>query len=280
MFEDIFGAHLKEVLEVELKERLNKDTVEIYMSQNNQYRPLENDSEAISVVVKTGNASKSHVPGYDLNTLPLIITFTVWELRVKVLLEALTAISNRENASFGDIDVNGETTKYKVIFNTPYAGGPAQSLRSVVQGRQATIKAVNVIWLLNITYSTNALLSPPKYKLKVDDKVYDIDFWTNFSASNTPAYDGNLISGARFVKQDMLSMNMNYAFILYKVADGVSALQDLFMADLEDGLTLSQAVLTLIKVTAEGEKLIPISTYNVNYQFESTGAVLTLTLGR
>lgn len=283
MFEDKFGAHLKEALSEELKTRLNKDTVEIYMSQNNQYRTLENDSEAVSVIIKTGNATKSHVTGYDLNSLPLIVTFTIKERYAQTLLEALTAISDRDNSSFGDIDVDGAITNYKVIYNTPYVSGSAQTIRSVVDGMPATIRAVSIIWLLNVTYSTNALISPPKYilKIKTDESSdeYSIEYWINFSASIAPSYDVNMISGKRFSTQDFLSLSVNYAFVLYKVTDGTSSLQDLLMRDLDEGVLIN-CDLSLIKVVGGTRKEIPISTYNVNYQFESFGAVLTLSLGR
>lgn len=285
MFEKEFGRHLKEMLANEMKVRLKKDYVEIALSTNNQYRPLENDREAISVVIKTGSASKSHVPGYDLNTLPLTVSFIIWEPHLNALLEALTAISDRDNATFGELIIDDCTTKYKVVFNTPYVAGSPQSLRSAngsLNGNMpATIKAVSVVWFLNITYSNNAIIEPPQFKLRVGFTDYEMDYIISYSTAVNPVYDGNLVSGLKYIRQDVLSISKTYVFTLCRTESGVSALQDLLMKEFEDEeQVVKSPLLYLVQVSNGKTKVIDISSILINYGFDSNGAVIMLTLGR
>lgn len=281
MFEKKFGQHLKELLFEELNKKLETEYVEITLSSNNLYRPLEKDADEIAMIVRTGNASQSHVQGYDLNTLPFTVSFTVNEKHVTALLEALTAISLNENGKSGEMDIDGVSSKYKVIYNTPYMTGGPYDIRSCANNRPTTVKAVNIIWFMTITYSSNAIIELPKFELGIGSVVYEIDFLINYSAVMNPVYDGNLISGGKYMKQDAIALNKSFVFTILKASPNVSELQDLLMSDLETSAdSLANSELSLRKTVEGNTTNIPISTINVSYSFEGNAGVIILTLGR
>ena len=94
-----FERNYKEILRVQLEAVTKR---KVYVSNDIHYQPLDDDPEAIVMVINTGGTSRSSVDGFDMNLLPISINFickqiickNIWHLKPNRQREQRKILSN------------------------------------------------------------------------------------------------------------------------------------------------------------------------------------------
>lgn len=265
-FEQSYQNYLKARLEETLPGR------HFTVSRDLQFEVLERDPEGIAAVIKSGNAAKSSVPGYDLNTWPLLVSFTLPANDLQELFEALGRIESEDNAEQLELSAGETDYAFRQVFTTPYALGSPFDLGT----RERTIKAVNAAWMITVTYSANAVIEPQTFALTVDGTDYAFDCLYSYDMTVTQNHDAHQEYDSDLMKYDALSRVIAYNFTLYKKRN--SSLQALLDADFEGESALLGKALGL-KID-NSQTPLSISGYTCSYTYENHVGAYRLTLTR
>ena len=82
---------------------------------------IKGDNDVI-MVVQGGNVTKSNIPNYDLNTMPLIVNFIVPLIRKNAFMGVLGNVAEKYNGTLEETaqgSDNGSVTQFRAIYNTP-----------------------------------------------------------------------------------------------------------------------------------------------------------------
>lgn len=247
-----------------LSNKLTNKGYKVKASLDKQFDILFNEPEEISFVVKTGNAVKSLIIGYDLTQLPLTFNITCLANNSEKLLNDLAEMCEDENTTLGDY-------KYRAIYSTPFITGNAFDIRT----KESTEKVVNIIWLVNVTFGANSLLELPSLKLVLNtSEEYDINYVLRYSMASAPVYNTYQLQGQNRMDSDVIANSNTYSFTLYCVTEGLSELQDMLIKEIKAIKYIDDKFLEL-KV---GNTYIPIKQHNVSLQYENAISVIVLTL--
>lgn len=252
-----------------LAEKLRAKGLKIIESLDKQYDILFNDINEVSFIMKTGDAVKTLVPNYDLNTIPITINFTCLANSSE---HVLTVLSNlcEEEAKLINPSLDG--ISYRAVFSTPsIIGSPFD-----IQTKNSTKQIVNIVMLINITYSTNALITLPNLKLEILNKTYDINYIVNYSMAYNPVYNGYQKENNNRMTYTKIADVNTYVITVYKVLN--DELQKLLMEELlpnanEEDTTFINDITLLV----DG-KDIPIRQHNVALNYENAISSLVITL--
>lgn len=246
------------------------------------YRPLEDDPNEVAVIIRTGPGIRSSIASYDLTSLTFYVDFIVAANSVQELLGALNNLTLYYNAVWDSVtidiynpgqDRNITTTfHFKPIFSTPFIQGNQFSLRT----KQGTINAISVNMSVTVGYASNAAVLPETYKLRIDGRDYVINYDSR-TVVDSPVYK-QTDEGGKIIKQRLLSHVVTYTFVILRSAPGVDPLQDILVGNAyeQPANMLSGNTLKLIR----GNKVIDIQTYNITERYLNGASVLELTLTR
>jgi hypothetical protein len=282
-FSEVYGALLAEQLKDKLKEEIiNLDTEEVIdtiytdviFAHNLQYEALQKNPDAIYGIVRGGNATKSTIPNYDSNEELITITIYCKANNIDKLLDAATSLASDDNAVYGEITLNAINYTYRTVFNTPYVIGAPYDLRT----SQGTLKAINAVWVMNVNYSSNAILPAPEDKLNIGGTDYDIDFVVRVEKTEVPNYDSSQKVNASVITYRRINTTRTFVYTVRKT-NSESLLQSL-LNDSIMGVSEITGAITLKVKNGDGYTLIPISSYNINEVWENGVAAITITLVR
>lgn len=246
-----------------LAKKLEEKGYKVRAAIDKQFDILMKDPEEVSFVIKTGNAVKSLILGYDLTQIPLNINITCLANNSEALLGVLAEMSEDDNTKLGDYS-------YRAVYSTPFITGNAFDIRT----KESTEKVVNIIWLINVTYGANSLLDLPNIKLIANDKEYAIMYVLRYSMASAPVYNSYQLQDDRRLTRDKITENNTYSFTIYCVKSGVSELQDMLMNEILAKEYIDDTTLKL-KVN---EDIIEISQHEVSLQYENAISVISLNL--
>ena len=246
-----------------LSNKLQEKGYKVRAAIDKQFDVLFNNSEEISFVIKTGNAVKSLIIGYDLTQIPLNINITCLANESENLLNALAEISEDSNTRLGDYT-------YRATYSTPFISGNAIDIRT----KNATEKIVNIVWLISVTYGANSLLELPTLKLILGEKEYLLNYVLRYSMASSPVYNSYQLEGQSRLDHDKIAESNTYSFTFYCVNEGMSELQDLLMKEIKAKEFIDDTILQL----QVGNDFISIKQHNIALQYENAISVIVLNL--
>ena len=246
-----------------LTNKLKNKGYEVRAAIDKQFDILFKNPDEISFVVKTGNAVKSLILGYDLTQLPLNINITCLANESERLLNDLAELSEDDNTKLGNYS-------YRAIYSTPFITGNAFDIRT----KTSTEKVVNIIWLINVTYGANSLLELPNLRLKIGEKIYFLEYVLRFSMASAPVYNSYQLQGDSRLSRDKVAENNTYSFQFYCVNSGVSELQDVLMKEIKAIEYIDDEALELLY----DNDVINITQHEISLQYENAISVIVLNL--
>lgn len=246
-----------------LTNKLKNKGYEVRAAIDKQFDILFKNPDEISFVVKTGNAVKSLILGYDLTQLPLNINITCLANESERLLNDLAELSEDDNTKLGNYS-------YRAIYSTPFITGNAFDIRT----KTSTEKVVNIIWLINVTYGANSLLELPNLRLKIGEKIYFLEYVLRFSMASAPVYNSYQLQGDSRLSRDKVAENNTYSFQFYCVNSGVSELQDVLMNEIKAIEYIDDEALELLY----DNDVINITQHEISLQYENAISVIVLNL--
>ncbi len=260
-----FEQNYKEILRTQLEAVTNR---KVYVSNDIHYQPLNDDPEAIVMVINTGGTSRSAVDGFDMNTLPISINFICQANYLQEIFGILNQIAKENNAKYYQTEIDGTTYFYQVIYSDAFQIGGAYK----VHLERRTVNCITGNWLLNITYSENAIIEPSICKLKVGSTEYDIKYINRYDMSATPVTES-----VQYIDEDgqeelFIDTVLSYSFVLLKVNN--DALQTELRKQIAGKIDLNQSVLTL---KIDGDE-ISIKKLVVTEIYENKASVYNLVL--
>ena len=246
-----------------LTNKLKNKGYEVRAAIDKQFDILFKNPDEISFVVKTGNAVKSLILGYDLTQLPLNINITCLANESERLLNDLAELSEDDNTKLGNYS-------YRAIYSTPFITGNAFDIRT----KTSTEKVVNIIWLINVTYGANSLLELPNLKLKIGEKIYFLEYVLRYSMTSAPVYNSYQLQGDSRLSRDKVAENNTYSFQFYCVNSGLSELQDVLMKEIKAIEYIDDETLELLY----DNDVINITQHVISLQYENAISVIALNL--
>lgn len=274
-FEQVYKEKFKDQLEKFIDKPLR-------VTNDLNYRPLEDDPNEVAVIIRTGPGTRSSIAGYDLTSLTFYVDFIVAANAVQELLGALNNLTLYYNAVWDSVTIDiynpsedrnlATTFHFKPIFSTPFIQGNQFSLRT----KQGTINAIAVNMSVTVGYASTAAVLPEQYKLRIDGKDYVINYDSR-TVVDSPVYK-QTDEGGKIIKQRLLSHVVTHTFVILRSAPGVDPLQDILVGNAyeQPANMLSGKTLKLIR----GNKVIDIQTYNITERYLNGASVLELTLTR
>lgn len=246
-----------------LTEKLKNKGYKVRAALDKQFDILFKDPEELSLVMKTGNAIKSLILGYDLTQIPLNIIITCLANDSEKVLGDLAELSEDSNTKL-------EEYSYRATYSTPFITGNAFDIRT----KESTEKVVNIIWLINVSYGANSLLELPTLKLKTPTKEYGLEYVLRYSMASSPVYNSFQLEGKQRMDYLKMAESNTYSFTFYCVNEGVSELQDMLMKEIKAIEYIDDEFLTL----QVGNDDIPIKQHNIALQYENAISVIVLNL--
>lgn len=262
-FEQVYKNVLKEDLENLLQRK-------VFITNDISYRPLEQDKSSVVAVIKSAQGTKSSVPSYDLNTLPLNTYFIVEANYLQEFIGALNGYIKVHNGRAKTIELNEQLSYYRAIYNNPTPVGSTFDL----QAPNKTFKAVMVLLTGSIVHSSNVLLDQFIPVLKIGTVEYPMNYLLRCEFTMQPVVDPVAIVGDRFSKKTIINLETTYLFTLLSVNDDdLSEL--LYSLYLDEVIDFSEIYLKI-----EEGPFVKIQSLQVYYVWESGVASYNLTLVR
>lgn len=260
-----FEKSYKAVLLEQLKEAMPNR--KIYVSNDLHYKPLENDPNGVVAIIQTGMGTKSAISGYDMNTVPVVINFIIQANYLQELLGALDGIAKENNGMFSEAHYNNEQHYYKTVYATAYPIGAPFDMRT----KTDIVRVMTVNWTLTLTYSSNAIIEPSTFKLRVGSTDYDIKYITRYEISSQPNKEQTQYRHDSRISQLLSSYSTVCSLVLLKVSE--DSFQTLLRADsIGKSSVLSNNALKLI---IDGD-VIDIANHTVTEIYENNASVLNL----
>lgn len=260
-----FERHYKNILKLQLESVTNR---RVYVSNDLHYQPLENDPDGVVLVINTGGTSRSSIAGFDMNTIPLSINFICQANYLQEIFGILNEIARENNARYYETEIDGMTFYYQVIYSDATQIGGAY--KAHVKG--GTHNFVTGNWILNITYSENAIIEPSTFKLKIGSTEYDVKFINRYDMSAIPVTEPIHYIGEEGPYEELLDTKIAYSFVLLKVKS--DSLQTKLRQHLTKATNLNKEALQL-KIDGE---TIDINNLSVTEIYENKTAVYNLVL--
>lgn len=194
---------------------------------------VKGDNDVI-MVVQGGNVTKSNIPEYDLNTMPLIVNFVVPLIRKNEFMSFLGGVAEEYNGKLEEYngwlrgDKDDVKTQYRAIYNTPFVIGESQEIRCGT----GTIKICTVQWIISLNYGKNAYIKTPRVFLWIDDVPIEIFHIMRYEHAYAPAYDDYQKFGDKIRTSKKLSSVRSWVFQVAKInlsQTGTYAVQDLVL---------------------------------------------------
>lgn len=218
-FEEIFKGILKEKI---IKEKIVAAAGETAFSihaVNDLFFKAENfvkgDNDVI-MVVQGGNVTKSNIPDYDLNTMPLIVNFIVPLIRKNAFMGVLGNVAEKYNGKLEETaqgSDDGSVTQFRAIYNTPFVIGESQEIRCGT----GTIKICTVQWIISLNYGKNAYIKTPSVSLSINGVIIPITHIMRYEHAYAPAYDDYQKFGDKIRTSKKLSAIRTWVFQIAKI---------------------------------------------------------------
>lgn len=196
---------------------------------------VKGDNDVI-MVVQGGNVTKSNIPEYDLNTMPLIVNFVVPLIRKNEFMSFLGGVAEEYNGKLEEYngwlrgDKDDVITQYRAIYNTPFVIGESQEIRCGT----GTIKICTIQWIISLNYGKNAYIKTPRVFLWINDVPIEIFHVMRYEHAYAPAYDDYQKFGDKIRTAKKLSAIRTWVFQIAKInlsETSKSAVRDLLMPD-------------------------------------------------
>lgn len=224
-FEEVFKGILKEKI---IKEKIIAAAGETAFSihaVNDLFFKAENfvkgDNDVI-MVVQGGNVTKSNIPDYDLNTMPLIVNFIVPLIRKNAFMGVLGNVAEKYNGKLEETaqgSDDGSVTQFRAIYNTPFVIGESQEIRCGT----GTIKICTVQWIISLNYGKNAYVKTPTVYLTINNVPIPITHIMRYEHAYAPAYDDFQKFGDKIRTSKKLSAIRTWVFQIAKITLSESA---------------------------------------------------------
>nr|DAR07123.1 MAG TPA: hypothetical protein [Caudoviricetes sp.] len=176
---------------------------------------IKGDNDVI-MVVQGGNVTKSNIPDYDLNTMPLIVNFIVPLIRKNAFMGVLGNVAEKYNGTLEETaqeSDNGVITQYRAIYNTPFVIGESQEIRCGT----GTIKICTVQWIISLNYGKNAYVKTPTVNLTINNVPIPITHIMRYEHAYAPAYDDYQKFGDKIRTSKKLSAIRTWVFQIAKI---------------------------------------------------------------
>lgn len=179
---------------------------------------IKGDNDVI-MVVQGGNVTKSNIPEYDLNTMPLIVNFVVPLIRKNEFMSFLGGVAEEYNGKLEEYngwlreDKDDVITQYRAIYNTPFVMGESQEIRCGT----GTIKICTVQWIISLNYGKNAYVKTPTVKLSINGVDIPISHIMRYEHAYAPAYDDYQKFGDKIRTAKKLSAIRTWVFQIAKI---------------------------------------------------------------
>lgn len=213
-FEEVFKSILKEKIIAEAGE----NSAYSIHAVNDLFFKAENfikgDNDVI-MVVQGGNVTKSNIPDYDLNTMPLIVNFIVPLIRKNAFMGVLGNVAEKYNGTLEEAaqgSDNGSVMQYRAIYNTPFVIGESQEIRCGT----GTIKICTVQWIISLNYGKNAYIKTPTVYLTINNVPIPIAHIMRYEHAYAPAYDDYQKFGDKIRTSKKLSAIRTWVFQIAK----------------------------------------------------------------
>ncbi len=273
-FEQVYKEKLKKQLEQFLDNP-------IIVSSDISYDPLIEDANAIVAVIKTGIGQASSRNDYDLIQTTFTVNFILDANNTQLLLGALTSLIWNYNGKWDTLTLNvwnvlidklqEKPYIFKPVFTTPVPVGGINKVKSATK----TIDAVNVMFNISVSYSSNVDLKPDDFTLIIDDAPFPIRA-VRYDMASAPAYEPINDLGEQFSTQELFSENIVFTFRLLKSLPGVDALQDILSDEFFGNDFLSGKDLKLKR----GNKEVEVQLTSLQEIYEAGTKIMLLTLSR
>lgn len=179
---------------------------------------IKGDNDVI-MVVQGGNVTKSNIPKYDLNTMPLIVNFVVPLIRKNEFMSFLGGVAEGYNGKLEEYngwlrgDKDDVITQYRAIYNTPFVIGESQEIRCGT----GTIKICTVQWIISLSYGKNAYVKTPTVNLTINGVSIPITHIMRYEHAYAPAYDDYQKFGDKIRTSKKLSAIRTWVFQIAKI---------------------------------------------------------------
>lgn len=259
-FEQIFKNELKNMI----TNLCNKDIV---ISNDVNFKPLEEDINSIVGIIKSGNGTKSYVRGYDFTTYPINISFI---LDVNYLQEFLGRLNLVAESSglFKTVNYNNKDYTYQAVFNTPMSMGNPVDIRC----KEKKVKVQIVSMMGNIVYTSNGCIVPKEFTLQIGTTEYPVNGLFTYSMSSIPAVEPLARINNIYLDYRVSSVTKSYTLYLLKMSN------DPLHSLLSDYLD-SDTYLDKVKVKI-GSKPYFDALIQFEEKYENQASVLVVTLTR
>lgn len=213
-FEEVF----KDILKEKIITAAGKNTTLSIHAVSDLFFKAENfikgDNDVI-MVVQGGNVTKSNIPDYDLNTMPLIVNFIVPLIRKNAFMGVLGNVAEKYNGTLEEAaqgSDNGSVMQYRAIYNTPFVIGESQEIRCGTE----TIKICTVQWIISLNYGKNAYIKTPTVYLTINNVPIPIAHIMRYEHAYAPAYDDYQKFGDKIRTSKKLSAIRTWVFQIAK----------------------------------------------------------------
>ncbi len=164
-----FEQAYKAVLEGQLEEFITVNNVKV--SNDINYKPLENDPTSVVAVIRTGPGTKSIMAGNDLTTTTFTVTLLCPANDLQTILAAINSLIWNYNGVWSSLSINiynattdvagDRTFNYRPVFASPFQLGTQQDVKTANE----TIKVATILWSVTVGYSSTAEVKPSTYYL-------------------------------------------------------------------------------------------------------------------
>ncbi|HAQ28404.1 MAG TPA: hypothetical protein DCQ76_01310 [Ruminococcaceae bacterium] len=213
-FEEVFKSILKD----KIVAAAGKNTTLSIHAVSDLFFKAENfikgDNDVI-MVVQGGNVTKSNIPDYDLNTMPLIVNFIIPLIRKNAFMGVLGNVAEKYNGTLEEAaqgSDDGSVTQFRAIYNTPFVIGESQEIRCGT----GTIKICTVQWIISLNYGKNAYIKTPSVSLSINGVIIPITHIMRYEHAYAPAYDDYQKFGDKIRTSKKLSAIRTWVFQIAK----------------------------------------------------------------
>ena len=192
-----------------LKERVADKGYDVVAVNDNAFKVntlMDKSDKTVLMLVQGGNVTKSNIPNYDLNTMPVIVNFLVPLNLKNDFMSSLCDITETLNAVLFLEDIDDEPVRFRGIYNTPYVLGETTEIRH----GGGTMKVCTVQWIISLNYGVDAYVTTPMFYLTINGTKYDVTKLMRFEFSYNPAYDTYQPFGSDIQQANKLSEIRSY----------------------------------------------------------------------
>lgn len=188
-----------------LKEKVANKGYDVVAVNDNAFKVntlMDKSDKTVLMLVQGGNVTKSNIPNYDLNTMPVIVNFLVPLNLKNDFMSGLCDIAESYNGFLDGTDkLNGRKTRFKGIYNTPYVLGETTEIRH----GGGTMKVCAIQWIISLNYGKDAYIQTPSLYLTLNGTRYPVQRIMRFEFSYNPAYDNYQPFGSTIQQSEKLS---------------------------------------------------------------------------